>query len=339
MMKQPNPPGILVFAEQTAGCLNPVCLELLGKARELKKQAGATAPVLAAVLGRDISSLAAELAAYGADEIILADDPRLALFENDACALVMADIIRAKAPAIVLIGATAAGSDLAPVLGVRLHTGVAAHCLDLRLNDKGELVSVVPAFGGKVLGDILCPHHRPQIATVKPGILAKPDRQAAASPVISSYDPAPALAKNSGRVKALGIHRQEPKGLPLENAEVVVAGGWGVASANNWRLVEKLASLLGGAAGCTRPAVDEGWAAGEHQMIGTSGKSVRPKVYIGFGVSGATHHICGMKDAGLIISVNKDEKASIFDVSDLKIVGDSQAILTALVEALEQRRG
>ena len=331
--------GIWVIAEQMAGCLNSVSFELLGKARELKKQLKNPEPITAVLLGKDIEGLAPDLGAYGAEEIIIVDHPLLEYYQNETYALVLQDLINERKPSILLMGATGIGQDLAPILGVKVNTGVAAHCVDLRIDQDDNLVAVVPAFGGKVLGDILCPKHRPQMATLKPGVLGKPERDKQALNSIIKHDPEKSLKKDAGRVKALGIYRQEVKGVPLEEAEVVVAGGWGMGSKENWQLLEELASLLGGAVGCTRPPVDEKWVEGEHQMIGTSGKTVRPKIYIGAAISGATHHVCGMKDSGLIVSINKDPKAPIFEVSDIRIVGDAKIILSKLIEEIKKLQG
>lgn len=328
--------GIWVIAEQIGGNLNPVSFELIGKARELKKQLKSSLSVTAVLLGNGIKSLAQELGQYGAEEIIVIEHEALAIYENDTYATVLSELIKEKMPEIILMGATAIGQDLAPMLGGILKTGVTAHCVDVRINENGELVSVVPAFGGKVLGDILCPDHRPQMATLKPGILGEPVKQTDAAFQVIEYNPEKSLNKVTGRVKAVNIYKKEPKGIPLEKAEVIVAGGWGMGSAENWAYLEELAKLLGGAVGCTRPAVDEGWAEGEHQMIGTSGKSVRPKVYLGFGVSGSTHHLCGMKDSGLVISVNTDPEAPIFASSDVCIEADAAQFLPKLIERIKQ---
>lgn len=326
--------GIWVVAEQMGDGISAVSCELLSKARDLKIQAGLEEPVTAVILGAGLSDLPSKLAAAGAEKVILVDHPLLQLFQNETYALVLQELVEERKPAILLIGATATGSDLAPTLGAKLWTGVAAHCIDLRINEDGHLVAVVPAFGGKVLGDILCPDFRPQMATVRPGILGKPTLKEGASCQVENYDPAKALAKDAGLVQALAISREEVKGVPLEEAEIVVAGGFGVGSKETWSLLEELATLLGGAVGCTRPPVDEGWVC-ENQMIGTSGKSVRPQVYLGVGISGATHHICGMKDSGLVININKDEEAAIFEVSDLRIVGDAKTILSQLIKGIQ----
>lgn len=326
--------GIWVIAEQIAGHLNPVSFELLSKARALQQQLGSDEPITAVLLGNGVDELADDLGAFGAEEVIVVDNPALKLFENESYALVLSDLIEEQKPAIVLMGATTIGQDLASILGVELNTGVAAHCIDLRIDSNRNLVSVVPAFGGKVLGDILCPNHRPQVATIKPGILGKPVRLAANTLKVIKYDPSGTLQRVTGRLKALGIHKDEQTGVPLQEAEVVVAGGWGIGSKENWGLLEDLALLLGGSVGCTRPAVDEGWVEGEHQMIGTSGITVRPKVYLGFAVSGSTHHICGMKDSELVVSVNIDAAAPIFEVSDIRIIANAKDILEKLIDQL-----
>lgn len=327
--------GIWVIAEQIEGNLNSVSFELLGKAKQMKEQLQIAEPVTAVLLGSGVADLAQELGAYGAEEVIVLEHEALAIYENETYAAVLSDLIKERKPEIILMGATAIGQDLAPMLGALLNTAVAAHCVDLRINEEGQFVSVVPAFGGKVLGDILCPTHRPQMATVKPGILGKAVSQSEAKYQVSTYDVEKALAQVSGRVKALGVYRKEPEGIPLEKAEVIVAGGWGMGSKENWHYLDELAALLGGAVGCTRPAVDEKWADGEHQMIGTSGKTVRPKVYLGTAISGATHHLCGMKDAGLVISINKDPDAPIFDCSDVCIVADAGKFLPRLIERIK----
>lgn len=328
--------GIWVVAEQTVSGISRVSFELLAKARELKEQGSVQAPVTAILLGENLNDYySAKLMEAGAEEIILVDHPALRYFQNETYAAVLKALVEERQPSIILMGATAAGSDLAPTLGAKLHTGVSAHCVDMRLNEEGHLVAVVPAFGGKVLGDILCTNFRPQIATVRPGILSKVICFMHKQCPVERFDIADILAQDQGSAKAIGITYEEMKGVPLEEAELVVAGGFGIESKEIWQQLETLAAVLGGAVGCTRPPLDEGWAK-ECQMIGTSGKSVRPKVYIGMGISGATHHICGMKDAGLIISINKDEKSPIFDVSDIRITADAATILPLLIEGLQK---
>jgi electron transfer flavoprotein alpha subunit len=326
--------GIWVIAEVNGDQISSASFELLSKARELKEQGQIKEKVTALLLGENLADFPEKLAQAGAETVVLVDNPALRYFQNETYALVLQEIVTARKPAILLMGATAVGSDLAPMLGAKLCTGVAAHCVDMRLNDTGNLVAVVPAFGGKVLGDILCPELRPQMATAKPGILGKAVCFLAKDYFVENYDASEILKKDRGRVKALSVTYKSINGVPLEMADVVVAGGFGISNKETWVLVEKLADCLGGAVACTRPPLDEGFAK-EYQMIGTSGKSVRPKIYIGAGISGATHHICGMKDAGLVIAINNDAKAPIFKVADVGVVGDAAQILIGLIEALQ----
>jgi len=194
-------------------------------------------------------------------------------------------------------------------------------------------VQLVPAFGGKVLGEILCPLHRPQMASVRPGVF----RAVAGEPEGKGIKLAvrPDIARNEDSIQVVEVRQKDAVGKPLEEAEVVLAGGWGVGSKENWLLLEELGNLLGAAVGCTRPALDEGWAQGEDTMIGISGKTVRPKVYLGFGISGATHHVVGMSDSGLVISINTNPAADIFQFSDIKVVADAGSIIKSLVDQLK----
>ena len=328
---------IWVYAEQSTGRLASVTFELLTKAQALASQLGDDTEIGAVLLGSQVESFIPELMEYGAAKIYLGDDTRLKLYSHVAYAPLTAEIVKAHQPDIVLFGATAIGSELAPTVAAILRTGVAAHSVDLRINEDGLLVAVVPAFGGKVLGDILCPIARPQMASIKPGIFVKGDPIPVQGEVISVD--LSLLDSLKSTLKPLQLCREESKGLPLEEATVVVCGGFGIGCKENWQQLEELGSLLGGAVACTRPAIDEGWAAGEHLMVGTSGRSIRPKVYLGFGISGAAHHLCGMKDAGLIINVNNDENAAAFDISDVRAVADLNTVLPMLIEEVKKRRG
>ncbi|MDD4238332.1 MAG: electron transfer flavoprotein subunit alpha/FixB family protein [Desulfotomaculaceae bacterium] len=331
-----QPGAVWVVVEQNGGILAEVTLELLGKARDLAALGGG-AHASAVLLGSKIESLAEELIAHGADQVILMDAPRLTLYQNDTYALVLAELVKKHRPEIVLFGASYYGSELSATVAAKLETGLAAHCLDLYINDRGEFVQVVPAFGGMILGDILCPTARPQLASVKPGMFQKPDRDTTRSGETLIETPT-VLEGYASPLKAVRVVQSQPAGLPLEKAATVVAGGWGVGQ-EAWHFLDQLAGELSGAVGCTRPALDEGWAAGEHAMIGTSGKTVRPQVYIGFGVSGATHHMAGMKDSGVIININKDPAATVFQVSDYGVVADAKELLPVLLEKIREYKG
>ena len=306
---------IWVFCEQRNGKLHEVGLELLGKGRELAEQAGTR--LTAVLLGHKVGGLPQVLLDHGADRVLLADDPQLASFRLLAYTHVLAQLAASEHPAILLLGATAMGMELAPRVAARLRTGLCAHCIDLRLDADGRLLQVVPGWGGGVLATIACPDHRPQMATVMPGAMRALPRTPREGEIVQVALELPGVELGP---EVLDVQQEEPHGQPLEKAEVVVAGGFGVGSKENWALVQELAAVLGGAVGATRPPVDEGWAS-EGQMIGQSGKTVRPSLYIGLGISGVMHHVVGMDQSGHIISINTNPKAEIFDVSDVAVVG------------------
>lgn len=324
---------IWVFVEHSNGKVLPVYSELMGKARELAGEMGPDVKVCGVVMGHKLGGIVEALKESGADKIYAVDDQRLGLYNPDYYGEAFKSLIETYKPDIVLIGATAIGSELAPTVAAKVKTGLAAHCIDLGLNEKKELLQVVPSFGGRVLGEIVTPNNRPQMASVKPGAFVRKAVSKGDGEVINCSTQF--LDQVKSGIKTVGVYKEELKGLQVEEADVVVCGGYGVGSKENWELIEKLAYLLNGAVGCTRPALDEGWPRSEDCMIGTSGKSIRPKVYIGAGISGATHHICGMKDSVLIININKDKNAGIFDVSDIKVVGDAKKILDALIEKIQ----
>ena len=321
---------ILIYGEQDKGRLHPVTLELLSKAKELFP--GEDVKMGMAILGSRVDGVVDEARKTGIDAVYIMDDKRLSLFHPEYLSAALAETVKSFDPDLLLIGATSAGEELAPSLGIRMKTGVAAHCTDLKLTEEGKLAQLVPAFGGKVIGEIFTPKNRPQIASIKPGMfLAVPQtKKNAVRYVLSSS----ILDNIPERIRIKGVNRKELSRLPVEKAEVVICGGYGIGGAENWNALEKLAEKLGGAVACTRPAIDAGWVCDESSMIGTSGKSIRPKVYLGIGISGATHHICGMKDAGMIVNINSDPKAECFNVSDYKVTGDGNLIVRNMLEAL-----
>ncbi len=323
--------GIWVFAEEQVGNLHEVSFELLGKAKELADQANTH--VTAVLLGHHVKPLAQIPINYGADSVLVADDPQLDTYRLLPYSLVLESLIREYQPKIFLIGATLMGVELAPRVAAKIRTGLSAHCIDLKLDSKGQLLQVVPGWGGGVVATITCPDHQPQMATVMPGIMR-------------ARDP----AQRQGEIREIEVHlpdrdlgpevleikREEPEQPPLKKAEVVVAGGWGIGSQENWTMIEELASVLGGAVGATRPPVDEGWAK-EGQMIGQSGKTVRPTLYIGVGISGLMHHVVGMDQSGHIISINTDPNADIFDTSDVIVIEDFRKVVPKLIKEIQLR--
>ena len=318
---------ILIYAELKGGQMQPSSLELLSKAREVFPEKEVKVAFVAA--GDGITDAVEALSKAGADAVYSMESEKLRIFNLDYAAAAVLEAVGKFDPDILLIAASTFGEELAPTLGVKLKTGVAAHCVDLKEAEDGTFVQLVPAFGGKVIGEILIPRTRPQIASVKPGMfdIVKQEQRNCS---IEQLDHE-ALDKCPSKIQALRVVERKPEGMPLERAELVVCGGFGTGSQENWDNLEKLAELLGGAAGSTRPVIDEGWVPNEQRMIGTSGKTVRPKVYLGAGVSGATHHVCGMKDSGVVININRDENAEIFHVSDYKAVADGAAVIKELI--------
>lgn len=319
---------IMIFAECQDGKVNNVSIELLGKARMLF---GQDAQIAFAAVGMHIEQSVKQLQDTGVDAIYYMDSERLEHYHPDYVAVAALALIKEFDPDVLLIGATAIGEELAPTLGSKLATGVAAHCVDLVMKDS-MLMQMVPAFGGKVIGEIFTPKHRPAIASIKPGIFLEVKQPARVCEVhqLSSA----VLDETKSVIKYLSSERTEFEGIPIESAELIVCGGNGIGDAQNWSNLEQLAALLGAGIAYTRPVVDNGWVDQEHGMVGTSGKSVRPKAYLGFGISGATHHICGFKDAGTIISVNNNRDADIFNASDFKVVADAPDLIRVLIEML-----
>jgi len=329
--------AIWIVAEQAGGKLAPVSLEILGQALRMAREAGAC-DVAAVLAGKDAGGLAEELALSGADKVFLADDPRLSPYQNDTHGAVLTRLIAREDPDVVLFGASACGEELAPTVAARLDTGLGAHCTDLDLSAGGLLRMGVLGFGGRVHTEMFCPAKRPQMASVKPGMFPPAPRGERKGTVVRE-DVASLLEGERIRLRAVKIVREEPEGVPLEGAEVVVAGGFGIGGKEPWTLLEELARELSGAVGCTRPALDEGWTSGDHTMIGTSGRTVRPKVYLGFGISGSPHHTVGIKDAGVIVSVNSDPRAPAFDSSDYCVVSDFRRIVPALIREIRKVKG
>lgn len=325
---------VWIWAEQRNHQLLPVSLELLGKGQELKEALRGT--LAAVVIGDDTEGLARELVSYGAEKVYRVDHPDLAVYQPLAYARVLADLAREGAPEIILLGGTANGMDLAPRVAARLATGLTAHCIDLRVEEsEGQkvLAQIVPGFGGNLLVKILCPQARPQMATVRPGVLEKPAADPARTGEIItrevSLDPA------DFRVRTLEVKEEKPEGVPLEEAEVVVSSGWGFAGLGGIDEAQKLADLLGAAMGGTRPVVDAGWLPAD-RMIGQSGKNVRPRLFISLGASGAMHYTTGFSQAKVILAVDQNPGAPIFELADVGIVGDLREILPELHRGLEE---
>ncbi len=323
--------GFWVFIEQIEGKISDVGLELLAKARELADEKNTyTAAIL---MGNFDKNEAENLISYGADKVFLFSDPRLQRYCSLAYAKLITNLVEREKPEALFMGATPLGADLAPRVAAQLETGLSAHCVDLRLGEDGILEQIVPGFGGTMMAIIICPEKRPQMATVMPGVFKKMEPQKREGEIVEEEVN---LSDEDFIPKVLEYKVKEQKTVPLEGANVVICGGYGMGSKENWQLLEELAKILGGAVGATRPAVDEGWAP-EEVMIGQSGKIVRPKLYIGAGISGVMHHVVGIQDSDIIVVINKDPNAPFFEVCDFGIVGDVTKVLPVLIEKLKER--
>lgn len=318
--------GVWVFAEQREGKLQKVSLELLGEGRRQADKLGVKLTAL--LLGSDIEGLSKTLAEHGADEVLVADDRLLEHYTTDAYTKVICDLVNERKPGILFVGATFIGRDLGPRVAARLNTGLTADCTSIDVEvETGNLLATRPAFGGNLMATIACPEHRPQMATVRPGVFAKVESDGANCKV-EKVDVK--LTDADVRTKVIETVKTAKDIVDISEAKVIVAGGRGVGSKENFELLEELASVLGGTVAGSRAAVEKGWIDNAYQ-VGQTGKTVKPSIYIACGISGAIQHVAGMQDSDMIIAVNKDETAPIMKVADYAIVGDIKKVLPELI--------
>ena len=334
--------GVFVFAQQVDNKLSGIALELVGKGKDLAKDLGTE--VTAVLVGSGVKDLADELAAYGADKVILVDDPELKEYRTEPYAHALASVIEKYKPEIFLVGATAIGRDLGPRVSARIHTGLTADCTQLEIGDfpinpvpgkeqlHNQLLMTRPAFGGNTIATIACPEFRPQMATVRPGVMQKAPKVEGAKAVVEEFNPG--FTPDDKYVEILEIVKSVVDTVDIMDAKILVSGGRGVGSPENFKILEDLAEVLGATVSCSRAVVDAGWKPKDLQ-VGQTGKTVRPNVYFAIGISGAIQHLAGMEESDLIIAINKDETAPIFDVADYGVVGDLNKILPALTEKLK----
>jgi len=322
---------VYVFAEQRGGKIQGIALELLGKARDLATVTGQQ--VVAILAGYQVTDKASELIAYGADKVIVVDDVELAEYLTEPYTQAIATVIQDYKPAIFLIGATTIGRDLGPRLSARINTGLTADCTRLEIGEEGELLMTRPAFGGNLMATIVCKDHRPQMSTVRPGVMQKADRDDSrkGNVEIVKVD----FDASKFRVKLLGNVKADKGLIDIADAKILVSGGRGVNSAENFDKLKQLSHVLGAEVSASRAMVDAGVIPHERQ-VGQTGKTVRPDLYIACGISGAIQHLAGMEESGYIIAVNKDKYAPIFQVADLGIVGDVNKIVPLLAERLQK---
>lgn len=324
--------GVMTFAEQVEGKLTNVSLELLGKGQELAKDLNTN--VTAVLIGENMAELAQTLVEYGADRVIVADDPELKYYRTEPYTQVLANVINEYKPEAMLVGATAIGRDLGPRLAGRIHTGLTADCTKLEIDSENkELRMTRPAFGGNLMATILCSNFRPQMATVRPGVMVKQLRDKTRKGEIIPYGKP--IEKNKCFVEIEDVVKEVKEKVDIQDAKILVSGGRGLGAPENFKLLEELAAAIGGEVSSSRAAVDAGWAPKDIQ-VGQTGKTVRPTLYIACGISGAIQHLAGMEESEYIIAINKDKFAPIFNVADLGIVGDVRKIVPLLTEKLKR---
>lgn len=335
--------GVYVFAQQVDNELSGIAFELLGKAKELAKDLNTD--VTAILVGSGVKGLADSLAEYGADKVIVVDDPELKEYRTEPYAHAVSSVINEYKPEIVLVGATAIGRDLGPRVSARVATGLTADCTVLEIGDfpitpiagqeqkHNQLLMTRPAFGGNTIATIACPDNRPQMATVRPGVMQKIEPISGAKAEVIEYNPG--FTPNNKYVEIVDIVKELSDTVDIMDAKILVSGGRGVGSKENFAILQDLADAIGGTVSCSRAVVDSGWMPKELQ-VGQTGKTVRPNVYFAIGISGAIQHTAGMEEADIIVAINKDETAPIFDVADYGIVGDLNKIVPKLTEELKK---
>lgn len=325
--------NVWVYMETYDGKPRNVGLELLGQGRKL---ADAMGQKLAAVLiGEGVEGIAKDAFAYGADQVYLVQGAEYKNYNTDAYTAACTDLIKTYKPSVMLLGATNDGRDLGPRISCRVGTGLTADCTGLGIDEAtGYVAWTRPAFGGNIMATILCPDHRPQMGTVRPNVFKKPE---------PDYSKTGEIIKVASKVKPEDIRTKMLEliklstggGVNLEEAEIIVSGGRGMGKPENFSLIEELANVLGGAVGASRAVVDAGWQSALHQ-VGQTGKTVAPKIYFAFGISGAIQHLAGMSSSDIIIAVNKDADAPIFKVADYGIVGDVLEVLPIMIEEFKK---
>ena len=334
--------GVYVFAQQVDNVINSIAFELIGKGKD--RAEALDTQVTAVLVGSNVRDLADELAEYGADKVIVVDDPELKEYRTEPYAHALSSVIEKYKPEIMLVGATAIGRDLGPRVSARIHTGLTADCTQLEIGDfpinpvpgketkHNQLLMTRPAFGGNTIATIACPDFRPQMATVRPGVMQKRARQAGVKANVEEFNPG--FTPDNKYVEILEIVKAVTDTVDIMDAKILVSGGRGVGSAENFKLLEDLAEAIGGTVSCSRAVVDAGWKPKDLQ-VGQTGKTVRPHVYFAIGISGAIQHLAGMEESDIIVAINKDDTAPIFSVADYGVVGDLNKILPVLTEQIK----
>lgn len=326
--------GVYIFAEQRDGEIAKVSFELIGKGRDLAKDLNQS--VTAILLGDNIKAKAEQLIQHGADKVIVVEDPMLKEYVTEPYAKAVNSILEKNDAEIVLFGATSIGRDLAPRVSARVHTGLTADCTKLEIDEESKLLFMTrPAFGGNIMATIVCQDFRPQMATVRPGVMKAIPADTTRTGEIEDFKVTFEAADMN--IKIREIVKSKHKSVDITEAKRVISGGRGVGAAAKFGSLQDLAEELGGEVASSRACVDAGWVNKERQ-VGQTGKTVRPELYLAFGISGAIQHVAGMEGAEYIIAVNNNDTAPIFDVVDLGIVGDANVIIPKLTEAIKKAK-
>ncbi|MEW9096340.1 MAG: electron transfer flavoprotein subunit alpha/FixB family protein [Clostridiaceae bacterium] len=325
--------GVWVFAEQRDGYLQKVSLELVGKGREIADKLGVELTAL--LLGNDMDEACKELVAYGADKVIYAKHPLLKHYTTDAYTKVICEIVNERKPEIILVGASYIGRDLGPRVAGRLETGLTADCTGLDVEEgANHLLMTRPAFGGNLMATIICTEHRPQMSTVRPGVFERLPKDAGRKGEIETVSVN--LEQSDIRTKVEDVVKIAKNVMDIGEAEILISGGRGVGSKEGFDTLKELADLMGGSIAGSRAAIDNAWLDKAYQ-VGQTGKTVRPRVYIAVGISGAIQHLAGMQDSDFIIAINKDDSAPLMKVADLALVGDYKKIVPELIAELKAK--
>ena len=337
--------GVYVFAQQVDNEVSSIALELIGKGKDLAKDLNTT--VTAVLVGSNVMGLTEILGEYGADRVIVVDDPELKEYRTEPYTHALSSVIEKYKPDVFLIGATAIGRDLGPRVYARIHTGLTADCTQLDIGDfplvptpgkeqkHNQHLMTRPAFGGNTIATIACPEFRPQMATVRPGVMQKLPREAGRKAEIEEFNPG--FVPNEKYVEIMEVVKAVSNVADIMDAKILVSGGRGVGSPENFKILDELAEAIGGTVSCSRAVVDAGWKPKDLQ-VGQTGKTVRPHVYFAIGISGAIQHVAGMEESDIIIAINKDESAPIFDVADYGVVGDVNKIVPVLTQKIKEAK-
>ena len=325
---------VWVFIESFQGQPKSVGLELLGQGRKLAD--GLKQKLCAIVIGKDVDAAVKESAAYGADKIYVIQGDEYENYSADAYGNVFLKLCEKYDPNTILVGATVNGRDLGSKIAVSLRTGLTADCTALSVDeDTGNVVWERPAFGGNTIATIACPEFRPQMATVRPGVMQKLPREAGRKAEIEEFNPG--FVPNEKYVEIMEVVKAVSNVADIMDAKILVSGGRGVGSPENFKILDELAEAIGGTVSCSRAVVDAGWKPKDLQ-VGQTGKTVRPHVYFAIGISGAIQHVAGMEESDIIIAINKDESAPIFDVADYGVVGDLNKIVPVLTQKIKEAK-